>query len=87
VATILHMYCVHPAKDIAPIDAVKGVNIFKKVDVPVCPPPPVSSRYMVCTQFTGADTRNGPKYECIYLHTDCQHTIHIFRTEGVACEC
>jgi hypothetical protein len=63
------MYCVHPAKGIAPIDAVKGVNMFKKVDVPVCPSPPlVSSRYMVCTQFTGADTRNGPKYECMYLH-------------------
>jgi len=27
-------------QDIALIDAVKGVNMFKKVNVPVCDPPP-----------------------------------------------
>ncbi|KAA8910051.1 P-loop containing nucleoside triphosphate hydrolase protein [Sphaerosporella brunnea] len=53
-------------QDIALIDAVKGVNMFKKVDVPIL-----------------GMVQNMSVFTC----PNCQHTTHIFGTEGVAREC
>jgi hypothetical protein len=64
-------YCraviVSTPQDIALIGAVQGVNIFNKVHVLVCLFPYLLLDADIPIQFTRADTRNGPKHECIYM--------------------
>jgi len=53
-------------QDIALIDAVKGINMFRKVDVPIL-----------------GMVQNMSVFTC----PNCQHSTHIFGSEGVAREC
>ena len=74
-------------QDIALIDAIKGVNMFKKVDVPVtipCPSPCPSPPFPACShlQILGM-VQNMSVFTC----PNCSHTTHIFGSEGVSREC
>jgi ATP-binding protein involved in chromosome partitioning len=72
-------------QDIALIDAVKGVKMFKKLDLPVCLLPYLlRDTYVLSSpaQILGM-VQNMSVFTC----PNCQHTTHVFGTEGVSREC
>lgn len=70
-------------QDIALIDAVKGINMFKKVDVPVRLPLLLSHHdSYIYRQILGM-VQNMSIFTC----PNCSHTTHIFGSEGVSREC
>jgi ATP-binding protein involved in chromosome partitioning len=71
-------------QDIALIDAVKGVNMFKKVDVPVCL---LSYLLDTCVLSPSTQILGMVQNMSVFTCPNCQHTTHIFGTEGVAREC